>query len=991
MSAHAPSRDPSQTGGVFAIPPGADFARTFAEGFHARFGQTAPLSIARTRVLTNTSRTLRAVEDALLDATDRSVLLPKMGLITDFATDLTLATDLAPPINPMRRVLHLTRLVERFLASAAGAGERVAPLTAAPDLAAAMALLIDQVNDAGIAFEALDAIAASSALTDGQARHWDRMMAFLDIVRRAWPDLRRELEGDAPDPRARQRAAINAQIAAWEASPPTAPVIAAGSTGSVGSTAELLAAIARLENGFVVLPGFDPEIEPEIWQAAAPDHPFGPFRGVLGQLEISPADVAPWHPGRPSARRALIHQALRPAPVTDHWFDAADDLRPICAEALADVTLIEADSPGTEAAVVALAIREALAEPDQVIAMVTPDAALARRVTAELDRFGIEPDDSLGRPLAQSPPGVLTRLTMEVATGRSGAVDLVAMLTHPLVTSGAARGDHLGHARAYELAMLRRIAQDPASAVFPDWGGASEAQRAWHTQIAGLLGPMQTALCDARPFAEAVTAHRALLEALTTGPDGGAPTIWDGAAGVALQAFFDRVEAAATAYGPISRQSYPALIEGLMRGEQIRTDPVRPHPRVSIWGPREARVLSADVINAAGLNDGVWPAPPDPDPWLSRPMRAAVGLPQPEAQIGLSAHDFLQAVCQKRVIMSRAAKAEGSPTVASRWLIRLENLVTGIGAEDAWKAAKTRGDRLLALATAVTRPVAPVPRADRPRPEPPLDARPRKLSVTQLETLVRDAYAIYARHILRLSPLDPLDRPPDARDRGIVIHAILERFAQRTDPWPGDSAARQILDTCTHEVLAKEIPWPDLRRTWQARIARAADWLIRVDAAHRAAGTIGGLEVFGELSLNLPGGPFRLTAKADRIDQRGQSGVVLDYKSGSPPTMGQIEAGFNQQLHVQGAMLAAGGFAGVPALHPESGRYIGLTGSQDGGKATDIDDLASEITTHMERLAALLAAYDAGAPYIAQGMALRSDWEGDYDHLARRAEWEDGP
>ncbi len=975
---------------VYAIPPGADFSRSFATGFYERFGAATPDLRARTHIFVNTSRTLRAIEDALLMTAPRSDFLPRMGLITDFAANIGATPDLKPPINPMRRHLHLTGLVERFLATAGRSGETVAPISAAPDLAASLALLIDQVNDAGIAFEALDAVAAAEAMSDGQARHWDRMMVFLDIIRRAWPELKSELEGGALDPRERQRAAIDAQIEAWRGNPPDAPVIAAGSTGSVGSTAELLAAIAQLDQGLIVLPGFDPEVDQEIWLAAGPDHPFGPFKEVLARLDIGPRDVAQWCGSAPSPRRAFFNQAMRPAPVTDHWFDSAAKISAICADATSELTLIEADTPDGEAAAIAVAIREAIETPHRTVALVTPDAALARRVTAELDRFGIEPDDSLGKPLAQSPPGVLLRLTIDVASGRAADVDLVAMLTHPLVQAGHGRTEHLKFSRAYELAVLRGATGHAPDQILPQWQRATEEQQAWHDRVTAILTPLAGALSSETPLDVVLERHRSVLVGLTTGTEDAPPSLWDGNAGVAMRSFLERLEMAAPAFGLVKPGTYQPLLDSLIRGEQIRSDPSRPHPRVAIWGPREARVLNADLIIAAGLNDGVWPGTPDPDPWLSRPMRTVVGLPLPEAQIGLSAHDFLQSVCRPAVILSRSKKVDGSPTVASRWLTRLENLIAGIGCEDQWKAMCRRGERYTALARMIEMPQTMHQRATRPQATPPVSARPRQLSVTELETLVRDAYAVYAKRVLKLRPLDPLDRPADARDRGIVIHRILEEFARHTDPWPGDAAAREVLLSWTATILRNEIPWPDLRRIWHARLQRAADWLIGEEAENRRAGRIAALEVAGKLSMDLPGGDFLLTAKADRIDRIGANGgTVLDYKSGHPPTKDQIAAGLNHQLHMQGAILEAGGFENVSSLRAETGQFLGLTGAATGGVKVSIDELSDQIAEHLNHVIDLLSAYDAGASYISRGRIERTDWEGDYDHLARRQEWED--
>jgi RecB family exonuclease len=410
-----------------------------------------------------------------------------------------------------------------------------------------------------------------------------------------------------------------------------------------------------------------------------------------------------------------------------------------------------------------------------------------------------------------------------------------------------------------------------------------------------------------------------------------------------------------------------------------------------IWGTQEARVQGADLVILGGLNEGIWPAAPRPDPWLSRPMRERLGLPSQDREIGLSAHDFLQGAARSEVILTRARKIEGTPTVASRWLIRLENLLGGLGEGAALAAMRARGEALLGLVALVHQPGSPVVHAPRPMPRPPVDKRPRQLSVTQIETLIRDAYAIYARKILELKPLDPLGHPPDFRERGTVVHAILERFVAATrDRMPEPAAARAILMEAADAVLADEVPWPDTRRIWRARIGRFASWFLHGEAARRTAGRPEGLEIRGAMDVAVPGGKFVLTAKADRIDRlAGGGAAIFDYKTGAPPSKRQIELGFNQQLHLQAAILLQGGFEGMGALVAHRGAYLGLTGSGDGGAERVVDDLPGQVALHLKRLQAMIAAYDRlETAYISRGRPEKQSFEGDYDHLARRGEWE---
>ncbi|MEM7744675.1 MAG: PD-(D/E)XK nuclease family protein [Pseudomonadota bacterium] len=969
---------------VFAIPPGADFARSFAQGYVARHVSAGPYVTARTQILVTTTLAREEIETALADAMPSPGVLPRLELIPDLAADPLLAPDLPPSVRPMRRHFRLTRLVERFLEARAAAGEPVAPVRAAADLAAELAFLMDQMHDAGLGAEALDNALEGSELGLDVAHHWTEMRRFLDLVCTAWPAIRAEAEGDLLDPRERQRLLIDHLTEEWATDPPEHPVLAVGSTGSVASTARLLASVARLPKGQIVLPGLDPEVDDGVWSDVTDDHPLGPFQGLLHNLAMTPAQVRPWIPVVPSRRRTLLAQALRPAPVTDHWYQAGEKLRGDLTDALDGFSVLEAESPRAEAEAIAVATRAALEVPGKRVTIISSDAMLARRVTAALSAFGIVPDDTMGQPLLLSAPGRLLSLAVDAAEAPDAAVTLVGLLQHPLVFLGLERQSHLQMARAFEAKVLRK----PSGwQTLPPWPDAGEAGRAWHGALLGALEPLASALAARKSLGSVVAAHVETLERLTARPDGPAAA-WQGEAGRELSARLAGIARDAGAFGPGAVQDYRAVLRSLLSDAQLRPRPREPHPRVTIRGTREARFVQADLTILTGLNEGSWPQTADPGPWLGRPMREAVGIPSPERSVGLSAHDFLQAACRDEVLLTRARKADGAATVASRWLIRLETLVVGVGGQDAWSEALTRGARYSEYARRFAAPIALVERARRPRANPPPEARPRVLSVTRIELLVRDAYAVYAHQVLGLRPMDPLGRPPDMRDRGSVMHRVLERFVAQSQPWPGSTEARALLQQIADGVLAEDVPWKDLQRVWRARIGRFADWFVREEEARRAGGHPLAVEVSGRMTIDLPGGPFEIRAKADRVDHlHDGSAAIYDYKTGDPPSKKQIDAGFNHQLHIQAAILAAGGFCGLDAAVVAQGAYIGLTGRGNGGVATNVPELSEGVAGHMANVRRLLSAYDAGAPYISHPRPMNTAFAGDYDHLARVAEW----
>lgn len=952
---------------LFGLPPGVDFPRAVADGVLARMRGRPPEALAQVEIYANTARMRLRVKEAL--AAGGALLLPRLRLLTDIGT---MDAGLPAAVPPLRRRLELTQLIARLI-------ERqpdLAPRAALYDLADSLAALMDEMQGEGVPPEALAGLDVSE-----HSRHWERSLQFLSIVA---PFFAPAAE---PDAEARQRRAVERLIARWQVAPPAHPVIVAGSTGSRGTTLMLQAAVARLPQGAVILPGYDGDMPDEVWQGlgdalTGEDHPQFRFWRLIGALGLTPGAVRPWAdtPAPSPGRNRLISLSLRPAPVTDQWMAEGSTL-PSLEEATAGMGLIEAPTPRAEALAVALILRHA-AETGRRAALVTPDRMLGRQVTAALDRWGIRPDDSAGQPLALSPPGRFLRHVAALLGERLTIDALLTLLKHPLTNSGAGdRGNHLRWTRALEMRLRRH---GPAFPTGPDliaWAAAGNepAQADWAHWLAGVLDGAEA--IGERPLPLHVQDHLARAEALARGPvPDGAGGLWDKDAGAEARAAVEELKREAGHGGALSPFDYAALFTAILQRREVRASETT-HPTVLIRGTLEARVQEADLVILGGLNDGIWPALPAPDPWLNRPMRADLGLLLPERQIGLSAHDYQQAVAAPEVVLSRALRDDEAETVPSRWLNRLVNLMAGLperAGPAALTAMKARGAAWLRLAEALDRPGAEAPRARRPAPRPPVAARPRQLPVTGIQTLIRDPYAIYARHILRLRPLDPLHPAPDARLRGSVLHCILERFI--AERGPGDQ--RALLLRIADEEMAKAIPWTTARRLWRARLDRAAGWFLAQEAKRQGAPVL--TEQQGRVLLPALG--FTLTATPDRVDELPDGRLVIfDYKTGSIPSEKQVGV-FDIQLLLEAAMAERGGFAALGPREVAEVIYIGLGASPKEQPIATPETVTGPV---WEQLSALLSRYQSPAQgYTARRAVMSERTVGDYDHLARFGEWD---
>ena len=965
-------------------------------------------------ILVPTRRAARSLAEAFLATAERkAVLLPQIRAIGDLDEGEApfeqgdLALELPPAISAERRRFELARLVvenEALLERRLDAG-------GALEMADALGAFLDacQMEEAGSA----DALAS---LVEGDlARHWQLSAKVLGLAFDAWPRWLDEM--GLMDITKRRVALLRHLGRRWTQEPPKGLVIAAGSTGTAPAAADLLAVIANMPKGYVVLPGLDLSLADDAWEAVGEQHPQASLKRLLARAAISRSAVLDWGDPGPDSRgrwrQRLISEALRPAESTSDWLGQIENLKnegaaaglDSIAEGLKGLFVVTARTQEEEAAVAALLMREVLEDPQKTCALVTPDAGLARRVSARLTRWNITADSSAGQPLAGFPAAVLASLVGRQVTDPTDPVTLLAILKHPLTRLAMAEGELERARRALEreglrgprpaswealLATLhRRLTGDAdREPPGPDLSGALlEAMQlvpiiraALEMAGAGYTGETATP-------SEAARALVSSMEALVVGSDGALGELWAGQAGEATARLLSSLIGESEGLPEVTRAGFSELIDALLAREQVRPGGAS-HPRLKILGVLEGRLVRADRLILAGLEEGVWPQGAAIDPFLSRPMREQLGLPPPERRVGLSAHDFAQAAAAPEVILLHAERRGGAPAVASRWLWRLGVLTRG-----ARVTPPSRPDAL-AWARALDAPLAAPPpslaTAQRPAPTPPVSTRPRRMAVTSVERWVRDPYAIYARDILKLRPLNLPDQGVDALARGTAVHRAIERFARDyPGELPEDAAA------AFERVLIEALADAGVQETRMAReralAANVAPWIIQFERGRRPGATFL-VENRGELAFEAPGGAFVLTARADRLEHRGDRADILDFKTGAPPSNKQVRAGLAPQLTLSGAILAGGGFEGVEAVAPGELVYVRVGGGRNPG-AVDIRSLAEESAgLAAEALAGLKRRIDwfddAATPYSSWAVPqFIGGYGGDYDHLARLWEW----
>ncbi len=1023
---------------LYDIPAQLPFLDCLAAGVLDQLRGHSPERLSRVTILLPTRRSARALRAAFLQAArGEALLLPRMralaGLSTEDADELALPglLELPPAVEPLRRQAVLAGFVARWQPRHGGPGTP----EQAWSLAGELATLLDEIALEERDLDLLEAAPPAELVAqwlgrletlvpEQHARHWQVTLLFLRGVFQAWQGWL--AEQGLLDIGMRRVQALRAQTRAWVAEPPPHPVIAAGIGvgGTIPAAAELLKVLAQSPNGAVVLHGVDQaSAEDKVWDAIqqAPTHPFCGQQRLLAALGAVRGDMRPW-PGVaasavPAARPAVLGMALRPAPGLPAW----QTRRPHAWQpALAGLSLLVAPDAQAEAAAIALTLREALEQPEARAALVTPDRELARRVTAELARHGIVADDSAGAPLAETPAGAFLRLLARAVAEDLAPVPLLAVLKHPMCCGGMDRTEWMAAVRRLEWHALRGARPGPGlaglrQAALAALADARLAEQA--AQVTALLAALEAGLAGfatlpeapAAPPADLLAAHLAAAEALaSTAAMPGGLRLYAGEEGEMLAQHLAALMAAFQGSAPLSPASWPALFDATMAGASApslhgsRGREGGAHPRVEILGLLEARLLTHEVVVLGALDETVWPLATDPGPWMSRPMRRDFGLPEPEARIGRVAADFLLGACSAaHAVLSRAEKRGGAPTVPARWLVRLETFLAGQQGEGFGDGLKLASSPAVGWAAQLDQPARVVPWA-RPAPCPAAHQRPDQISVTEVETLIADPYVFYARRVLKLRPLDPLDAEVGAADYGMLVHDVLRRFVPRLQPWPGEAIARDWWAEAVAASLRETNVRPGFAAFWRPRLLRIGGFVLAEEAAARQGNAIqhSYVETSGRLELTHDDGrKVALTARADRIDLLANGRLaLLDYKTGKPPSSKQVGDGTKPQLTLEAAILARDGFKGVPAGAAERLVYWRLSGGPEPGAVEAVNLAPAEIAEQAEaalgqvRLLVDRFLWGQGS-FLARPHPGRKPAGEEYDHLSRLAEWasaEDG-
>lgn len=966
---------------IFNIESHLPFLDSLATSLLRQYGEN-PLVFSNISIFLPSRRACKELAEAFLRVSGgKPMLLPKIQPLGDLDDEEIVFKNVASNseipniISRTRQRLILTQLIEKWQ-SVQNSPEKITTPQAA-HLAIELAAFLGEVQKQQLSFSEIEKI-----VPDDLSKHWQTTLNFLSILIEKWPEIL--ADNKAVDIHTHRNLSLKLQAQYWQENPAQYPVIAAGSTGSIPATAELLKVISSMQNGQVILSGLDNYMDDKAWQKITPTHPQYGLKTLLEHIGVNRGDVKQYdfaaHNGLD--RNRLLSQVMLPAEATHQW----NKITGITVEQLAGVEIINAANLQEEATVIALKMKDILQTKTKTAALITNRRDLAKRVSAILQKWHVQIDDSAGCPLKETPQAVFLRLLAQmVADKATSPISLLNCLKNPYATCGLSAREFRNNVRKLEMSALRGVrGNDGFTSLYKQ---IDTKLINWLKNIEDIIKPMLKLISSQPvPFDEMLKKHISVAQNMADNDiDSGISRLWSSSSGEQLKEFLDELLVAAKGFKNIDPTDYAGLLDALLTGQTYRP-PYGSHPRLFILSPIEARMLRFDLVILGELNEGSWPMSGKSDPWMSRPMRNSFGLPLPEKKIGQSAHDFVQLISSPNVVITRSEKLDGTQTIPSRWLLRLDAILNIFMWQDAikpqlpwqkWAKMLNKPEQVVAIQP--------------PAPNPSVEVRPKNLSVTSIEKLMRDPYCIYASKILYLKKLDDIDKEPAAAEFGIFIHKAIEAFVQNYDSIEPEQRYNYLLEV-GRKILQKENLKPAVISFWWPRFERIALWIIENEEARRKSGVTVLSEIKGKYIINCQGGTFTLEARADRFEIDTQGNIaIIDYKTGMPPLPNDVKLGLSPQMTLEGVIAINNGFEKQGKV--SSLEYWKLSGGQTDAKiqyagykkSDEIEQLLEDAKNGVSQLVDIM--FFKQTPLLCCPNPDKAIAYNDYEHLERIKEW----
>lgn len=935
---------------IYSIPFSAPFLETIADYLLSR---QSTFSLSQWTIFLPTHRAGQALSDILFrKEKEKTFVLPRILSLGDLdPEEIVLSSQEGteklsfprPIISAYRRKLLLASLISKFQYT-----DHPISFDQALIWAESLLSFIDEMQTEGIDLKTLKDVSFTSG---GHAEHLEKIQKFLTLLGENWDKI---LEDEyCIESIVWQRQLMKAQADFLEKQQKDAPLMIAGSMGTIDSTSHLIKVIAHLNNGVVILSGFQQDLSTEI---LSPHHPQFLLRRLLDKIEVSPLEVQKLDLNKKSSL------------FLEHIFDDQCKAEERVASCLENIQYVEASDEGEEARLVAIAIRKSLEEGKRKIVCISPNQKLLRRISTEL-RFWSLSVFREKKPLIEEKTGSFLHLISLWFSEPFPAVSVASTFKHVFVSKKKETW------LLFEKYVLGR------------WGGTLSFD------ALDYFSGRRTGEIDVQKEEEVKVFYQELKGFFQSFPHERSLGFYLDKMEKILQWLLEsdkKIEEIFLSEDPQTASEFQQLWADLRKSSSLMME----HPKqvsdiffnllsrhqagniraenndiILFMSPAEARFIEADFTILVGLNEGTWPAEVRVDPFFSSSMRHHIGLPSVENKIGQSAHDFLSFLCREGpILVTRSLKTGGSPSVPSRFLSHLTLFLNKHSVQF------SSGENLKGWMKSLTE----VPRLKNllpPAPIPPVSHRPKKLSITDIGVLLKDPYSIYAKHILKLVPLNGFASKDKARLFGLFAHHFLHRWHSHPEDFMRDAWVEKakFLFECYMGPI-------DQARLWWEKFLLLFDW---VKGKKKLKNSL--TEVKGEMILAQDASLFTIFGRADRIDWNENEAILIDYKTGAPPSLSDIKKGKAHQLALEALILLKNGFNGVPSqVALKELQYWGLlSGEIVSIKEEDLPAVVSQTRENLENLIESFQREDM--PYLSYPKGVVKG--GPYDHLSRVQEW----
>ncbi len=884
------------------------FCYSFIDAFCKKileYNKNTPENLYNYLILVPNKRIIRNLQTAFLKNSNASALiLPKMISLADLDYIIsnnhlvfsTLSKNefsdiLKPVISKRERSFILSKLIKK-MGQSLSFNQSIA-------MADNLGLLIDRSYMENVNFQDLDKIVDTNL-----AIHWQEILKFLTIATQVWPQILAEKK--SIDATHQQKLIYQIQNKIWQLTPPPNHVIALNIIGFNNDIINLLSTIDSLPKSDIYFHGIDYNLCDNDFKNLEYTHPQKIFSYMFNKLKIKRENISNLLLN--DTQDNIIHRIFDKLVYKNA---NVEDIKNFANK----FSIINTKNEEEEARTIALTLRETLECEGKTAGLITNNKHLIERVTSELEKWNIEIDDYLGQSLINSLAGKFFLVVGNILKNNFEPEDFLALLKHPFCNMGISRTEILNYAQNLDFYLFRSLIRDKTIDGYKNELKNMEflhqdtknklisflrhIEIQYPEIISTIKSIKQSKQID---FQTTLISHIRIAESLSKEKFNNPSELWKEQEGKELSILLSNLLLETKQIGLVSIHEYMEIIKKSILDVNIRSI-YNKHPRLYIYGDMQNNLIHHDIMILANLNEGSMPFLPSSNLWMNAHIMNQLGFIKDESQIGLKTNIFAQIIGAKEVILTRSEKEQGKLTTPSRWLLQLQTFLNYYSNQNLDLNSKNYIYNIQAemYTPSYFKPLL----TNNIFYNPPLEYRPKKISATQLESLIKNPYIFFIERILKIRPLDKINPVPNKKDYGNSLHKVFEIFFANLDSFKAFPSYQQYLEIIkiTEEQFQPFLKVATFKLFKMPIIKKGIKSLLDTEKLETIKKSH--IEISGQINLSIGNNIINLNGKADRIDVLEDNSIsIIDYKTTSST---KIE-NYWKQLLILSLIFQQGGF-----------------------------------------------------------------------------------